>query len=57
MFMAKLRKVSFNISEQEAEKLKAYSDSVARTQTEIVRELIRSLPEPPSQQAEHKEGK
>lgn len=54
--MAKLKKVSFNISEQELEKLRAYSERTARTQTEIVRELIRSLPDPPEQDDEEKGG-
>ena len=55
--MADLVRMSFNLSKQEAAKLEACAKSSARTKTEILRELIRGLPEPPSQQAEHKEGK
>jgi predicted DNA-binding protein len=56
--MTKLKRMSFNLSEQEAQKLEAYADSLARTKTEILRELIRGLPEPAqSQQVERKEDK
>ncbi|MDP8962907.1 MAG: CopG family transcriptional regulator [Cyanobacteriota bacterium] len=43
--MAKeLKKMSVNISEQEFEALEEYAQKDSRTKTEVLRELIRTLP-------------
>lgn len=43
------KKMTFRLSEEEFERLEAYSNKVKRTKTEILRELIRTLPEAESE--------
>lgn len=40
-----LKKMTFNLSSQEVEHLEAYCEYVARSKTDVLRELIRSLPD------------
>jgi predicted DNA-binding protein len=41
--------MAFNLPQQELDKLNAYAEKTGRTKTDILRELIRSLPEPESE--------
>jgi predicted DNA-binding protein len=43
---SKLKRMAFNLPQQELDRLSAYSEKTGRTKTDILRELIRTLPEP-----------
>lgn len=44
---SKLKKMCFNLPQQEIDKLNAYAESMAMTKTDVLREFIRNLPDPP----------
>jgi hypothetical protein len=52
----KLKKMAINVTEQELEALKSYAGKDGRTQTEVLREFIRSLPTYQSGDTEQKES-
>ena len=52
---SKLKRMAFNLPQQELDRLNAYSEKTGRTKTDILRELIRTLPEPdPKPESEKK---
>lgn len=51
----KLKRMAFNLPPQELDKLSAYAEKTGRTKTDILRELIRTLPEPDPKHKSEKE--
>lgn len=43
---SKLKRMAFNLPQQELDRLSAYAEKTGRTKTDILRELIRTLPDP-----------
>ncbi len=55
MASEEIRRISIKLPQSEYERLEAYCEKTHRGKTEIIREFIRSLPEPESEKKSEKE--